>query len=412
VARESTICSLDIGTTKIRALVVQKRKGAEKLSVVGVGEAPSFGVKRGMIADIEDASESIRKAVEEAEKTSGKSIESVFVNLSGPHISSRSSKGVVAVSRADQEISKEDKQRVLSTTEAISIPANRKIVHVIPKEFVIDGEDGIKDPLGMHGVRLEVNALVVDCSISVISNFTKCIEAAGLDVEELVVSTLASSKAVLSKRQKELGVLVLDIGGGTSGISIFEDGSIVHSAILPVGSSHITNDIAIGLRTEIDIAEKVKLEFGTADPKSVNKRDMIDLKELGFEDGGSVSRMHVAEIISARLDEIFELAEKELKKVSKQGLLPGGVVLVGGGAKMPHIVELAREKLKLPVQIGLPGQDFDGIVDRISDPEYAVLVGLALWGADDSSMAGKNASIGSARGFWAKIMRSLRLFMP
>lgn len=412
MARESTICSLDIGTTKIRALVVQKRKGAEKLSVVGVGEAPSFGVKRGMIADIEDASESIRKAVEEAEKTSGKSIESVFVNLSGPHISSRSSKGVVAVSRADQEISKEDKQRVLSTTEAISIPANRKIVHVIPKEFVIDGEDGIKDPLGMHGVRLEVNALVVDCSISVISNFTKCIEAAGLDVEELVVSTLASSKAVLSKRQKELGVLVLDIGGGTSGISIFEDGSIVHSAILPVGSSHITNDIAIGLRTEIDIAEKVKLEFGTADPKSVNKRDMIDLKELGFEDGGSVSRMHVAEIISARLDEIFELAEKELKKVSKQGLLPGGVVLVGGGVKMPHIVELAREKLKLPVQIGLPGQDFDGIVDRISDPEYAVLVGLALWGADDSSMAGKNASIGSARGFWAKIMRSLRLFMP
>jgi len=336
----------------------------------------------------------------------------VFVNLSGPHISSRSSKGVVAVSRADQEISKEDKQRVLSTTEAISIPANRKIVHVIPKEFIIDGEEGIKDPLGMHGVRLEVNALVVDCSVSIISNFTKAVEVSGLDVEELVVSPLASSRAVLSKRQKELGVLVLDIGGGTSGISIFEDGSIVHTSILPVGSAHITNDIAIGLRTEIDIAEKVKLEYGTADPGSVNKRDMIDLAELGFEDGGSVSRMHVAEIIQARLDEIFELTEKELKKVSKQGLLPGGVVLVGGGVKMPHIVEVAREKLKLPVQIGVPGQDFDGIVDRISDPEYAVLVGLALWGSDDPGITGSNASSGSGKSLWAKIMRSVRLFMP
>ncbi len=320
----------------------------------------------------------------------------------------------MAVSRADQEISREDKQRVLSTTEAISIPANRKIVHVIPKEFIIDGEGGIKDPLGMHGVRLEVNALVVDCSVSVISNFKKCIEVSGLDAEELVVSALASSKSVLSKRQKELGVLVLDIGGGTSSVSVFEDGNIVHLAILPVGSSHITNDIAIGLRTEVDVAENVKLEYGTANPKLVNKREMIDLKELGFEDGGSVSRVHVAEIIAARLDEIFELTEKELKKVSKQGLLPGGVILVGGGAKIPHIVEVAREKLKLPVQVGIPGKEFDGIVDRVSDPEYAVLLGLSLWALEDSG----NLSIGTTKDsglmkvFWSKIIRSLRLFMP
>jgi cell division protein FtsA len=413
VAKETIICGLDIGTTKVRAVVVQQRKGAEKLSVLGVGEVESAGVKRGVIVDINEAAESIQQAVSMAEKTSGKSVESVFVNLSGSHIGSRSSKGVVAVSRADQEISREDKQRVLSTTEAISIPPNRKIVHVVPKEFIIDGEGGIQDPLGMHGVRLEVSALVIDCSIPVINNFTKSVDLAGLDVEELIISPLASSKAVLSKRQKELGVLVLDIGGGTSGISIYEDGSIIHTAILPVGSSHITNDIAIGLRTEIDIAERVKLEYGTADAESVNKKDMIELAELGFEDGGSVSRKHIAEIIQARLDEIFELAEKELKKVSKQGLLPGGVVLVGGGAKMPHIVEMARERLKLPVQIGIPGEGLDGIIDRVSDPEYATLVGLVLWGAEGfGESRGFSRSSGSSKSFLSRIMKSLKLFMP
>ncbi len=410
MAKEKIICGLDIGTTKIKAVVVQKRRGAEKLSVIGVGEAPSAGVKRGMVVDVDEVAESINQAVLKAEKTSGKEIESVFVNLSGPHITSRSSKGVVAVSRADQEISKEDKQRVLQTTEAISIPANRKIVHVIPKEFIIDGEGGIKDPLGMNGVRLEVNALVVDCSIPVINNFTKAVSQAGLDVEELIVSTLASSKSVLSKRQKELGVVVLDIGGGTTGVSIFEDGSITHTAILPIGSSHITNDIAIGLRTEVDIAEKVKLEFGTADIKSINKKEMIDLESLGFEGGGSVLRRHIAEIIHARLDEIFELTEKELKKVSKQSLLPGGVVLVGGGSKMPHIVEVARERLKLPVQIGVPGEGLDGILDRVADPEYSVAVGLTLWGAEDNTVS--YAGAGTSKGFFSKIMKSLRVFMP
>jgi len=409
VAKESIICGLDIGTTKVRAVVVQKRKGAEKLSVIGLGESPSAGVKRGMVADVNEVAESIHKAVSHAEKTSGKSIESVFVNLSGPHITAKSSKGVVAVSRADQEISKEDKQRVLQTTEAVSIPANRKIVHVIPKEFIVNGEGGIKEPLGMTGVRLEVNALIVDCSIPVISNVTKVVSEAGLDIDDLVVTTLASAKSVLSKRQKELGVVVLDIGGETTGVSVFEEGTIIHTAVLPIGSNHITNDIAIGLRTEVDVAEKVKLEYGTADFKNVNKKEMIDLAELGFEDGGSVSRKHVADIIAARLDEIFELSEKELKKVSRQGLLPGGVVLVGGGSKMPHIVEMARDRLRLPVQIGVPGEDLDGIVDKVADPEYATLVGLALWGVEGMDSQMSYSGSGSVGGFFKKIFRT---FMP
>ena len=411
MAKEQIICGLDIGTTKVRAVVFQKRRGVDSPSVIGVGQTQSFGVKKGAVVDVEEVSECVVKAIDDAEKSSGKNIESVFVNLSGPHISARSSKGVVAVSRADQEISKEDKLRVLRTTEAISIPSNRKIVHVIPREFIVDGEGGIKDPLGMKGVRLEVNALVVDCSIPVISNLQKALDEAGIDIEEMIVSPLASSRSVLSKRQKELGVVVLDIGGGTSNVSVFEDGSIIHAAVLPVGASHITNDIAIGLRTEIDIAEKVKLEYGTADFKGVNKKEMINLADLGFEDGGSVSRRHISEIIHARLDEIFELTEKELKKVSKQGLLPGGIVLVGGGAKMPHIVEVARERLKLPVQVGVPGEGLDGILDQITDPEYASAVGLALWGLDDlenGSISGSD----SARGIWSKFLKSIRTFMP
>lgn len=412
MAKEQIICGLDIGTTKTRVVVLQKRKGDEKPSVIGVSELHSSGIKRGEVKDVNEVSDLIHKVVDEAERTSGQSIESVFVNLSGPHITAISSKGVVAVSRADQEISKEDKQRVLRTTEAISIPTNRKIVHVIPKEFIIDGEGGIKDPLGMNGVRLEVSALVVDASVSAMGNLTKAVDGSGIDLDEMIVSPLASAMSVLSKRQKELGVLVLDIGGGTSSISVFEDGSIIHAAVLPIGADHITNDIAIGLRTEIDVAEQVKLEYGTADVKGVNKKEMIDLSELGFEDGGSVSRRYIAEIIHARLDEIFELTDKELKKLSKQGLLPGGVVLVGGGAKIPHIIEVAKERLKLPAQIGLPGGGLDGILDKITDPEYATSVGLALWGVEGSESGSNNSGSDSVKGFFGKIFKSIKTFMP
>ncbi len=408
MAKEHIICGLDIGTAKTRAVVLQYKKGAEKLSVVGVGEVLSSGVRRGVVSDMNEVSNAISEAVGLAEKTSGREINSVFVNLSGSHIGSRVSKGVVAVSRADQEISQEDVNRVLQTTEAVSIPPNRKIVHVIPKEFMIDGEGGVVDPLGMKGIRLEVNALVVDCSVPVINNVTKAVSDAGLDLEELVVSPLASSKSVLSKRQKELGVMVLDMGAGTTSMSIYEDGSISHVAVLPIGASHITNDIAIGLRTEVDVAEKIKLEHGTADVKSVNKKEMLSLAEFGLEDGGSVSKRHVAEIIRARLDETFELIYKELKKVSKQGLLPGGVVLVGGGAKMPYIVELAKEKLKLPVQIGFPNSDIDGILDNIADPEYASVLGLGLFGFDEV----ERDYFSSSDGAFGKIKKFFKTFMP
>lgn len=415
MAKEDIICGLDVGTTNIKVIIAQKKRGAEKLAVVGIGEAPAAGLKKGGIVDVAEASESIKAAIENAERRSGYSVNTIFASFSSPSIGSRISKGVVAVSKADQEITHLDVSRALSTTEAISIPANKSIVHVVPKEFIIDGEGGIKDPIGMHGVRLEVNSIVIDCPTSVTKALEKCADILGLSLEDIALNTLAAARSVLSKRQKELGVMVLDIGGSTTGMSVFEEGSLVYTAVLPVGAAHITNDIAIGLRTEIDVAEKIKIEYGSATPDAINKKEMINLSELGFGDGGSVSKKHVAEIIQARLEEIFELAGKELKKISKQGLLPGGVVLVGGGSKIPQITELARDYMKLPAKVGVPGEGFDGIVDQIASPEYAVAAGLVLrasdaidQGQDYSSRSGTHA----VKGLFDKLMKAFKVFMP
>lgn len=415
MAKEDIICGVDIGTANIKVIIAQKKRGAEKLSVVGIGEAPSVGLKKGSIVDVAETSESIKSAVENAEKRSGYEVNSIFASFSSPNIGSRISKGVVAVSKADQEITHLDVSRALSTTEAISIPANKSIVHVIPKEFIIDGEAGIKDPIGMHGVRLEVNSVVIDCPTSVTKALEKCVDMLGLGLEDMTLNTLAAARSVLSKRQKELGVMVLDIGGSTTGISVFEEGSLIHTVILPIGAAHITNDIAIGLRTEIDIAEKIKIEYGSAIPDLINKKEMINLAELGFSEGGNVSKKYIAEIIQARLEEIFELAEKELKKISKQGLLPGGVVLVGGGSKIPQIAELAKEYMKLPAKVGVPSDGFDGIVDQVASPEYAVVAGLVLRASDAINQGqdyGSRSGANAMKDWFAKLVKAFKVFMP
>lgn len=374
--REQNIIGLDIGTSNVRCVVAQIKDGKAKPQILGIGQVPSFGLRKGVVVDVEEAVKNIVTSVEGAERTSGVNIEEAIVNVGGNDIAARQSKGVIAVSRADGEISQEDVARSISAASAISLPQNREIIHILPQRFTVDGQEEIKDPVGMNGVRLEVDVLMVDASSPYLKNLKKSLDESGIDIKNLVVSPLAAASSVLTKRQKELGSLVLDFGGGTTGMAVFEEGDILHTKILPVGSSHITNDIAILLRTSVDVAEKVKLEFGNCVPGEVSKKEVIDLEKLGGQ--GQHSKYEVAEIIEARVLELAELINKELKEIDREGLLPAGVILVGGGAKLPGLCDLMKEKLRLPVQIGFPSE-FEGVVEKIDDPAFATAAGLISW---------------------------------
>jgi len=381
MSRNNAIIGIDIGSSNVRTLIAQQMRDEDNIRIVGVGIAPSFGIRRGAIIDIEEAAKAISESVAMAERMSGSEITKAYVSIGGNEISLENSKGVVAIGRADGEVGEDDINRVITEAQAIPLPMNKDILHIIPKKYRLDDQDNIKNPLGMRGVRLEVEALVVESSAAHVKNLTKSLYQAGLEVEDIALEPLASAKSILTKKQKELGVVLVNIGGGTTSLVVFEEGEILHTAILPVGAGHITNDIAIGLRTSIDVAERIKLEYGTASCREVNRKEEIDISRFDSQEEGFVSRYHVSEIIEARLIEIFEMVQNELKKIGKAGLLPAGVVLVGGGAKLPLINDLAKEILKLPIQIGFPN-GFSGIMDKVDDPSFATATGLLLWGKD------------------------------
>jgi len=353
--------------------------GGLKIHGIGVGEAR--GIRRGVVTDIEEVSRSIRQVREQVESTLGFSIERAFVSIGGPHIVALPSRGVVAVSRADGEISREDIRRVLAAAQAVPIGSNREVLHAIPREFVVDGEQGMKNVLGMSGVRLEVEALLLQVSSPALRNLERALREAGVTAEEIVLSSLASSQATLSKRQKELGVIAIDIGGGTTEAVVFEEGYLLHAVVLPVGAAHVTNDIAIGMRTSLEVAERVKLEYGVALSQGISKKEQIDLSLFDPNESGTFSRREVAMIIEARLEEIFELVTKALRKIDRERLLPAGVVLSGGGAKLPGIVELAKRQLKLPAQLGYP-QAVPDLPEQVDDPTFVTALGLVLWGSE------------------------------
>jgi cell division protein FtsA len=387
-SKGNTIVGIDVGSSNVRTVIAQQLRGEEQPRIIGVGCLPSLGIRRGIIIDLEDLAKTVRESLEIAEKMADVSIRKAVLNIGGCDIEFQNAKGVIAIGRADGQVIEDDINRVIAEAQAVPLPMNKEIVHIIARKYRLDDQDNIKDPLDMKGVRLEVDALLIESSSTNIKNVSKCLYQSNVEIDDLVLEPLAAAKAVLTKKQKELGVVLINLGGGTTSLAIYEEGDLVHTAILPVGASHITNDIAIGLRTSIETAEKIKLEYGSALSKEVNKKEGIDLAQVDSKEEGVVSRHHVAEIIEARLEEIFSLVQKELKAVGRAQLLPAGAVLVGGGAKMTHAAELAKEILGLPVQVGFPS-GLGGILDKIDDPSYATAAGLILWQQEKKNLQGE-----------------------
>lgn len=379
---------LDIGSSAMRAVIAESHGEDEILRVIGVGKTPSFGMRKGAVVDIEGVAKTINIALEQAERMAGHAAERAAVSVSGADLLCQEALGVVAVGRADGEVTEDDTARVLAEVEArLTMPLNREIIHVIPKDYRLDDIKNIKDPLGMRGVRLEMNALVVSGSASHLKNIHRSLDHAGTAATHMVTEPIASAEAVLTLKQKELGTVLVNMGGSTTSIAVYEDGDLLHLAVLPVGASHITNDIAIGLRTSIEIAEAVKLQYGTALAREVSKKEEIDLSLFDSEEDELVSRHHVAEIIEARLEEILDFVNTELRNIGREGLLPGGAILTGGGALLPGAVEVAKQILRLPVHIGYP-KSLGGILDEVDSPEFATVIGLVLYAEQAGGMGG------------------------
>ncbi len=379
---EDIIAGLDIGSHAVRIAVgkpVPSPDGKQQIHVIGAVEVPSIGVSRGTITGIDDAVSAVSKALEQAERITGVPINAGWVGITGSHIISQESRGVVGVSRSDGEIREEDVERAIEAARTVATPTNYEILHVIPKGFIVDGQRGIKDPVGMNGIRLEVDALIIQGLSSQIKNLTKCVYRTGLDIEDLVYSILATSEAVITSRQKDLGVCVVNIGASTTSLAVFEEGEVLHTAVLPIGGVHVTSDIAIGLRTSLDVAEQLKLRYATCRPEEVHKKDDINLAELGAPEPELVGRRFVADIVQARVQELFEMVDRELQKVERSGMLPAGVVLTGGSSKLAGILEQAKESLRLPVSLGTP-IGISSVIERAHDPSLSTAIGLVLWG--------------------------------
>ncbi len=379
------LVGLDLGTATIKAVVAENKKGT--LLIRSIFKEPSLGFQKGSIFDLTEASQSIGSVVSAIRKIHNGALKNIYVNIGTPQVKAQNSKGVVAVSRADNEIYKDDVDRVVRASQAVNLGPNRTIIHTITRDFVIDGVGDIFDPLGLSGNRLEVNSMVVDAFTPHIKSLIKVVELVGGEIGGLVFSPLASGRSVLSKVQKDLGTVLIDIGFGTTGVSVYEENKLIGLSKFPVGASNISKDLAVGLKIPIQAAEDLKLNYGYALASDVGTKETIELKKFSPEAHGTVSRRFVAEIVEARLAEIFEFVNNELKLLGRAGKLPGGAVLVGGGAKLPGITELAKQELKLFSQIGLSSQEGWGLDvsaprEFFDDPEFVSSIGLAMWGAD------------------------------
>jgi cell division protein FtsA len=377
---ERTIVGIDVGTTKICTLVAEVDE-EERLHVVGVGLAPARGMRKGVVVNISEATGAIAESIDIAERISGYQIERAYVGASGGHVSSINSRGVVAIGHGDHRVDYDDVERAMEAASAIPIPHNRQVIHVVPRGYILDGQDGVRNPVGMHGFRLEVEAHIITGSATALQNLVRCVEDLGVGVDEVVLDPLASGQAVLTKTEREMGVVLADIGGGTADIAIFIDGTVWHTAVLNVGGYHLTNDLSIGLRLPFESAEEIKIKYGHALPKHVRAEESFSVSSFGGK--ARVFRREVAHILEARVEEIFNLIVREIKRSGYDGLLPAGVVLCGGSAQLDGMRELGRQVFDLPLRVGRPA-NLLGLIDQLADPAFATAVGLLKWGVDAS----------------------------
>ncbi|MCS7172265.1 MAG: cell division protein FtsA [Armatimonadetes bacterium] len=405
MARPHPLVGLDIGTTKVCAVVAQA-EAEDQLRLLGAGTAPSAGLRRGAVSDLRAATQAVERAVERAEKAAGREIRSVYVAVSGDHVTGQNTRGVVAVSSPDREISSTDVARALEAARMSAVPAaDREVLHVLPRHFVVDGTDGVRNPVGMYGVRLEVEAHVVTGSSTQVANLVKCVEQAGLEVEGLVLAVLASAEAVLTVAERELGVAVCEVGGGVTSLGIFQGGALCHTAVVPVGGQHITSDLAVGLRTSLEEAERIKLRFGAATARMAEEGELLEVAEIGAQTPRIVPRRGVCEIIEARVEELLELVRAQLERWGPVAQLPAGVVLTGGSTLLSGLVELASERWGLPVRVGHP-RGVVGPAAAVSGPAYATVVGLLLY-AHHQAVERSRRRDGAARG----ILQRLRTWL-
>lgn len=370
------IVGLDIGTSKVVAVVCEITAENE-IEIIGLGSHPSKGLKKGVVVNIESTVQSIQRAVEEAELMSGCHIHSVFAGIAGSHIRSLNSHGIVAI--CDSEVANFDVERVMDAARAVAIPADQKILHVLPQEFIIDNQEGIREPVGMSGVRLEAKVHVVTGAVSAAQNIIKCVRRCGLEVEDVILEQFASSYAVLSEDEKELGVCLVDIGGGTADIAIFTEGAIRHTAVIPIAGDQVTNDIAVALRTPTHHAEEIKIKYGCSLTQLASADETIEVPSIGDRPPRRLSRHTLAEVIEPRYEELLSLIQAELQRSGYEDLVAAGVVLTGGSSKIEGLIELAEEVFHMPVRIGMP-QNVKGLVDVVRNPIHATGVGLLQYG--------------------------------
>ena len=413
MSRGGTFASIDIGTTKV-CTVVGEVNSDDDMRILGVGVAPSEGLTRGMVENIRDATESIRASVEKAERSSGTRILSAHVGIAGQHISCLNNRGIIAIPDRTRPILPDDVTRVLDGARVVSIPTNREIIHVIPRYYVVDGQDNVSDPVGMYGTRLDVETHIVTGVDSAIQNLTKCVENCGVQVDALILEPLASAEAVLDTEEKEQGVVLADIGGGTTDIALFIEGSVMHTAVLPVGGNHVTRDIVVGLRAPYQAAEDAKRRWGHAIPSMVEPREEITLDAFGSEGSKTELRRRLCEIIQARVEEILEMVTAEIKRAVHDEMVSAGIVLTGGGSKLPGIDLLAEQVTGWPARVGMP-RHLQGLTDTLLDPAYSTSVGLLQWAVNEAEASawhhapGRSLDINSV---WRRLGNWARVLLP